>query len=47
MVAESINAFAVAVTLGKEEVEYSSEMMKAVLDWLDSFNKLIPSWYVG
>lgn len=46
MVAESINAFVVAVTLGKEEVEYSNEMMKAMLDWFDNFNNLIPTWYV-
>lgn len=47
MAAESINAFAVAVTLGQEEVDYSNEMMKAVLDWFDNFNNLIPSWYVN
>lgn len=45
MAAESINAFAVAVTLGQEEVDYSNEMMKAMLEWFDNFNNLIPSWY--
>jgi len=46
MVAESINAFSVAVTLGKEEVDYSNEMNKKMLEWFDNFNNLIPSWYV-
>lgn len=45
MAAESINAFAVAVTLGQEEVDYSNEMMKAMLDWFDNMNNLIPTWY--
>lgn len=45
MTAESINAFAVAVTLGQEEVDYSNEMMKTTLEWFDHFNNLIPSWY--
>lgn len=44
-VAESINAFAVAVTLGQEEVDSSNEMMKATLEWFDNFNNLIPAWY--
>lgn len=46
LVAECINAFTVAVTLGKEEVEYSNKMMKTTLKWLDNFNNFIPSWYV-
>lgn len=45
LVAESINAFAVAATLGQKEVNYSNEMMKTTLDWFDNFNNLIPSWY--
>lgn len=46
MVAESINAFSVAVTLGQEEVDYSKKMIKEMLDWVDNFNNLIPNWYV-
>ena len=46
MVAESINAFSVAVALGKEEVDYSNEMNKKMLEWFDNFNNLIPYWYV-
>lgn len=45
MVAESINAFAVAVTLGQEEIDYSNKMSKATLEWFDNFNNLVPSWY--
>lgn len=45
MVAESINAFAVAVTLGQEEIDYSNEMSKATLEWFDNFNNLVPNWY--
>ncbi len=45
MVAESINAFAVAVALGQKEVDYSNEMIKVMLEWVDNFNNLIPSWY--
>lgn len=47
MAAECINAFSVAVTLGKEEIDYSNEMMKEVLDWFDNLNNLIPTWYEG
>ena len=47
MAAECINAFSVAVTLGKEEIDYSNEMMKDVLDWFDNLNNLIPTWYEG
>lgn len=47
MVAESINAFSVAVTLGKEEIDYSNEMNKKMLKWFDKFNNLIPSWYAN
>lgn len=46
MVAESINAFSVAVTLGQEEMDYSKKMIKEMLDWVDNFNNLIPNWYV-
>lgn len=46
MVAESINAFSVAVTLGKDEIDYSNEMNEKMLEWFDNFNNLIPSWYV-
>ncbi len=46
LVAECINAFTVAVALGKEEVEYSNKVMKTTLEWLDNFNNFIPSWYV-
>ncbi|MDO5115172.1 MAG: phosphotransferase [Synergistaceae bacterium] len=45
MAAESINAFTVAAALGQEERDCSNEMMKAMLDWFDNFNNLIPSWY--
>lgn len=45
MAAESINAFTVAVTLGKEEVDYSNEMMRTMLAWYDNLTKLVPSWY--
>lgn len=45
MAAESINAFAVAVTLGQEEIDYSNEMSKMTLKWFDNFNNLVPSWY--
>lgn len=45
LIAESINAFAVAVTLGEKEVDYSNEIMKTTLEWYDNFNILIPSWY--
>lgn len=45
MVAESINAFSVAVTLGQEEIDYSNNMIKVMLDWFDNFNNLIPNWY--
>lgn len=45
MAAESINAFAVAVTLGQEEIDYSHEMSKATLEWFDDFKNLVPSWY--
>lgn len=47
MAAECINAFSVAVTLGQEEIDYSNEMMKDVLDWFDNLNNLIPTWYAG
>lgn len=46
VVAESMNAFAVAVTLGQEKVDDSNESMKTMLDWFDHFHRLIPSWYV-
>lgn len=45
LAAECINAFSVAVKLGQEEVDYSNEMMKTTLEWLDNMNCLIPSWY--
>lgn len=45
MAAESIHAFTVAVKLGQEEVDYSNEMMKKMLEWFDNMNCLIPSWY--
>lgn len=45
LIAESINAFTVAVTLGKEEVDYSNEIMQTTLEWYDNFNNLVPSWY--
>lgn len=45
LAAESINAFAVAVTLGQEEIDYSNDMSKTTLEWLDNFNNLVPSWY--
>lgn len=45
MAAESINAFAVAVSLGKEEAEYSNQMMRTMLEWYDNLNNLIPAWY--
>ena len=46
MIAESINAFSVAVTLGQEEIDYSNKMTKVMLDWFDNFNNLIPNWYI-
>lgn len=45
LAAESINAFSVAVSLGQKEIDYSNEMSKAMLAWLDNFNNLVPSWY--
>lgn len=45
MAAESINAFSVAVTLGKEEVKYSNKMMTTMFEWYDNLNNLIPTWY--
>lgn len=45
MAAESIHSFVVAVTLGKEEIDYSNEMMRTMLTWFDDLNKLVPSWY--
>lgn len=45
VVAESINAFVVAATMGQEEIDYSNEMSKAMLKWFDNFNNLVPSWY--
>ena len=45
MVAESINAFSVAVGLGQKEIDYSNEMSKTLLEWVDNFNNLVPSWY--
>ncbi|MDO4587859.1 MAG: phosphotransferase [Planctomycetia bacterium] len=47
VVAESMNAFAVAVTLGQQEVDESHAMIKTMFDWFDHFNRFIPSWYVG
>lgn len=44
MAAESINAFTVAVALGKEKVDDSNEMIKNMLAWFDNFHNLIPSW---
>ena len=46
MIAESINAFSVAATLGQEEIDYSNKMTKVMLDWFDNFNNLIPNWYI-
>lgn len=45
MAAEIINAFAVAVSLGQEEIDYSQEMSKETLEWFDNFNNLVPNWY--
>lgn len=45
MIAESINAFSVAATLGQEEVDYSNKMIKVMLEWFNNFNNIIPSWY--
>ena len=44
--AESIHAFTVAVTLGQEEVDYSNELMKNILEWHDNFNTFIPNWFI-
>lgn len=45
LAAESINAFSVAVSLGQKEIDYSNEMSKVMLAWLDNFNNLVPPWY--
>lgn len=45
--AESLNAFAVAVTLGQEEIDYANRMMAKTFEWLDNLNRLIPVWYRG
>lgn len=45
MVAESINAFVVAVAMGQEEIDYSNEMSKVMLKWFDNLNNFVPSWY--
>lgn len=45
--AESLNAFAVAVTLGQEEIDYANRMMAKAFEWLDNLNRLIPVWYRG
>lgn len=45
MAAECIHAFTVAVTLGNEEIVYSNEMLKTVLEWYDNLNTLVPTWF--
>jgi serine/threonine-protein kinase len=45
MATESINAFAVAVKLGREEVEYSQGLMHQMMEWYDNLNIIIPTWY--
>ncbi|MGR3806631.1 aminoglycoside phosphotransferase family protein [Pasteurella testudinis] len=47
LAAESIHAFTVAVTLGKEEVAYSNELMRTMLAWFDNLNNLVPGWFTA
>lgn len=47
MIAESVNAFVVATTLGQEEIDYSNKLTEIMLTWFDNFNHLIPSWYMS
>ena len=45
MAAESINAFSVAVKIGSNEVNYSNNLVKIMLDWYDNMDNIIPKWY--
>lgn len=47
MVAESINVFVVAVSMGQDELDESYGMIANILEGLDNMDTLIPTWYVG
>ena len=46
MVAESINAFVIAISLGQDEIDFSYKMIASMLEWYDNMNNLIPTWYM-
>ena len=45
MFAETINVFAVACSLGEEELDYSYRMIDYMLEWFDNLNNVVPSWF--
>jgi len=45
MFAETINVFAVACSIGEEELNYSFKMIEYMFEWFDNLNDVIPSWY--
>jgi len=47
MIAMSINGLPLTIPLGQAEVDFAYRMIRNVMEWFDSMNSFIPTWYMS